>query len=58
MLFDVNSLATNTVAAIEYYRGAANIPVKFNVTGGGESCGLIVIWTNEKLVSRSGTARP
>jgi len=45
MLFDVNSLATNTVAAIEYYRGAANIPLKFNVTGGGESCGLIVIWT-------------
>ena len=44
-LFDVNSLATNSIAGIEYYRGAASIPLKFNITGGGESCGLVVIWT-------------
>ena len=44
-LFDVNSLGTNTIAGIEYYRDAATVPMKFNVTGGGESCGLVVIWT-------------
>jgi hypothetical protein len=44
MLFDVNSLATNTVAAIEYYRDAASTPSKFNIRG-GETCGLVVIWT-------------
>jgi len=43
-LFDVNSLGTNSVAAIEYYRDAASTPSKFNVRG-GETCGLIVIWT-------------
>ena len=44
MLFDVNSLGTSTVAGIEYYRDAASTPSKFNVRG-GETCGLVVIWT-------------
>lgn len=44
MLFDVNLLGTNTIAAIEYYRDAASTPSKFNVRG-GETCGLVVIWT-------------
>ena len=44
LLFDVNSLSTNTVAAIEYYRDAATVPMKFNVRG-EETCGLVVIWT-------------
>ena len=44
MLFDVNSIGTNSVAAIEYYRDAATVPAKFNVRG-EETCGLVVIWT-------------
>ena len=44
-LFDLNSLATNTVAGIEYYRDAASTPMKYNVTGSGASCGLVIIWT-------------
>ena len=44
-LFDVNSLATTSIAAIEYYRDAASTPMKFNMTGSGASCGLIIIWT-------------
>lgn len=44
ILFDINSLGTNSIAGIEFYRDAANIPAKFNVTS-GKTCGLIVIWT-------------
>jgi len=44
LLFDVNSLGTNAVAAIEYYRNAATIPSKFNMMG-NDTCGLLVIWT-------------
>ena len=43
-LFDINSIGTNSVAAIEYYRDAASTPAKFNFRG-GEACGLVVIWT-------------
>lgn len=44
MLFDVNTLGTESIAAIEYYRDAASVPMKFNVRG-EETCGLVVIWT-------------
>lgn len=44
MLFDLNSIGTNSVSAIEYYRDAATVPAKFNVRG-EETCGLVVIWT-------------
>jgi len=44
LLFDLNSLGTNSVAGIEYYRDAATVPAKFGGTR-GETCGLIVIWT-------------
>ena len=44
-LFDVNSIDTKVIAGIEYYRDAATVPMKFNVTGGGETCGLVIIWT-------------
>jgi hypothetical protein len=33
----------NTVAAIEIYRGAAQIPSQFNATG--RACGAVVVWT-------------
>lgn len=44
LLFDLNSLSTNTIAGIEFYRDAATVPAKFNVSS-GKTCGLIVIWT-------------
>jgi hypothetical protein len=44
LLFDLNSLATNTIAGIEFYRDAATIPGKFNMSS-GKTCGLIAIWT-------------
>jgi hypothetical protein len=44
LLFDLNSLSTNSIAGIEFYRDAATIPAKFNQTS-GKTCGLIVIWT-------------
>jgi hypothetical protein len=44
ILFDLNSLGTNTIAGIEFYRDAATVPAKFNVSS-GKTCGLIVIWT-------------
>ncbi len=42
-LFDINSLATNEVAAIECYVGAARIPVQYNSSS--STCGVLLIWT-------------
>lgn len=42
-LFDVNSLGTATIAAIEYYAGASTVPLKFR--GADTGCGLLIIWT-------------
>ena len=41
--FDINSVNTKTVAAIEFYAGPAQIPTEFNITQG--TCGALVIWT-------------
>ena len=41
--FDINSITTNHVAAIEFYSGPATIPAEFNATQG--TCGALVIWT-------------
>lgn len=42
-LFDINSLAPNAIAGIEFYAGAASMPAKFN--GTRNSCGLVLVWT-------------
>ena len=42
-LFDVNSVQPEHIAGIEVYTGAAQIPAKYNRTGGG--CGVLLIWT-------------
>ncbi|MCC6930099.1 MAG: TonB-dependent receptor plug domain-containing protein [Gemmatimonadaceae bacterium] len=40
---DLEAIPLPTVAAIEVYRGAAEIPVQFNATG--RACGAVVVWT-------------
>jgi hypothetical protein len=42
-LFDVNSIQPSSIEAVEVYTGAAQIPAKYNRTGGG--CGVMLIWT-------------
>jgi hypothetical protein len=42
-LFDINSVPTSNVAAIEFYVGPAQVPLQFNKTGA--ACGVLVIWT-------------
>jgi len=42
-LFDINSVPPEHIAGIEVYTGAAQIPAKYNRTGGG--CGVLLIWT-------------
>lgn len=44
LLFDVNTLGPNSIAGVEWYRDAATVPMKFNVSR-GSTCGLLVIWT-------------
>ena len=41
--FDINSIMTIHVAAVEFYSGPATIPPELNATQG--SCGALVIWT-------------
>ena len=41
--FDINSIMTNQVAAIELYSGPATMPPELNATQG--TCGALVIWT-------------
>ena len=40
---DLSLISLPMVAAIEVYRGAAQIPSEFNVTG--RACGALVVWT-------------
>lgn len=40
--FNINSIAAETVKAVEVYRSTAQIPVEFNRLG--NYCGLVVIW--------------
>jgi len=42
-LFDVNSVPTAEVAAVEYYAGGAQVPTELNATS--NTCGVLVIWT-------------
>lgn len=42
-LFDVNTVPPDHIAGIEVYVSAAQIPAKYNRTGGG--CGVLLIWT-------------
>ncbi|HZI27542.1 MAG TPA: TonB-dependent receptor plug domain-containing protein [Gemmatimonadaceae bacterium] len=41
--FDINSITTDQVAAIEFYAGPATMPAELNATQG--TCGALVIWT-------------
>lgn len=41
--FNLNSLAAVDVEGIEYYRGGAGVPAKYNSTG--SACGVLVVWT-------------
>lgn len=40
---ELDAIPLLTVAAVEVYRGAAEIPAEFNVTG--RACGALVVWT-------------
>ena len=42
-LFDINTVPPDHIAGIEVYTSAAQIPAKYNRTGGG--CGVLLIWT-------------
>jgi hypothetical protein len=42
-LFDVNTVPPDHIAGIEVYSSAAQVPAKYNRTGGG--CGVLLIWT-------------
>jgi hypothetical protein len=42
-LFDVNLVPPEHIAGIEIYTSAAQVPAKYNRTGGG--CGVLLIWT-------------
>ena len=41
--FDINSIMTNQVVAVEFYSGPATMPAELNATQG--TCGALVIWT-------------
>ena len=41
--FDINSIMTNHIAAIDFYAGPATMPAELNATQG--TCGALVIWT-------------
>jgi hypothetical protein len=41
--FDINSIMTSHVAALEFYSGPATMPAELNATQG--TCGALVIWT-------------
>jgi hypothetical protein len=41
--YNINLIDPSVIAGIEYYAGAASIPVKYNATR--NTCGLVVIWT-------------
>lgn len=41
--FNLNSIPTSAIAAIEYYRSSAQVPVEFS--GLGSECGVLVLYT-------------
>jgi hypothetical protein len=41
--FDINTIQTRTVAAMEFYAGPARMPPELNATS--KTCGALVIWT-------------
>jgi hypothetical protein len=41
-LFDVNSIPTNNIAAVEFYVGAARIPIEYNSSS--SNCGVLLLW--------------
>ena len=41
--FNLNTVSVVDVEGIEFYRGGAGLPAKFNRTG--SACGVLVIWT-------------
>ena len=43
MPFDINSIQTQHISAIEFYAGPATMPPELNATQG--TCGALVIWT-------------
>lgn len=45
-LFDLNSIPTSQIEAVEFFPSAANLPAQFNRTSGG--CGVLLIWTRIK----------
>lgn len=48
--FDIDVLATNTIAAVEVYPGPATVPVEFRTPFGRDGCGgAIVIWSRSDL---------
>lgn len=42
-LFNLHTIPPQDIEGIEYYRGGASTPAKYNRMGGG--CGVLVIWT-------------
>jgi hypothetical protein len=42
-LFDINSIATSAIAAVEFYVGPSQIPLQYNKTSA--VCGVVLIWT-------------
>ena len=44
--FDLARWGTRDFAGVEFYAGAASVPVRFNRTSAG--CGVLVLWTRER----------
>ncbi len=42
-LFNINSIITRTVHAVEFYSGSAETPAEF--TSNGAQCGTLILWT-------------
>ena len=42
-LFDINSIATGAIAAVEFYVGPSQTPLQYNKTSA--VCGVVLIWT-------------
>jgi hypothetical protein len=43
---DLQKLAVDQFAGIEFYAGGASIPIQYNKTG--SSCGVLLLWTRER----------
>jgi hypothetical protein len=41
--FDINTMATDQVEALEYYRSSAETPIKYRTDDA--SCGVLIVWT-------------